>query len=88
MSKVYIIGSKNTDLDNIRLMANTPESSEIILIDKMSDLPDGITEVFSAHKRDIPPIQEVYPIVNIPIFEPQFFPEKRKSHERPYKFHR
>jgi len=88
MTKVYIIGAKHTDIENIRIMANVPESTEIILIDKMSDLPDGITEVFSAHKRDIPQIQEAYPIVNIPIFEPQFFPEKRKSYERPYKFHR
>jgi len=88
MSTIYVIGAGNADISSIRAAARISENTEIILIEKMSDLPDGITEVFSAHKRDTPPINEVYPIVNIPIFEPQFFPEKRKSHERPYKFHK
>ena len=88
MSTIYVIGAGNTELSTIRALASILENKEIILIEKMSDLPDGITEVFSAHKRDIPPINEVYPIINIPRFEPRFFPEKRKSHERPYKFHR
>lgn len=88
MSKIYVIGAVCADISTIRASAKIPENTEIILIEKISDLPDGITEVFSAHKRDIPPINEVYPIVNIPRFEPQFFPEKRKSHERPYRFHK
>lgn len=89
MSKIYVIGAGNTELSTIRALAKVPEDSELILIDKISDLPDGVKLVINAREYKPEPFDPEPFILTAPKrFEDTYFPEKRKSHERPYKFHR
>lgn len=82
MSKVYVIGAKDTDIQKIREIANISNEDEIIFINDMSEIP-----MVDRHKNT--GVKEIIPFINRPVFEPRFFAdEKRKSHERSYKFHR
>ena len=81
MSKVYVIGHFEGDIETIRVAANIPTDTEVICVSSVEEIPIG------ERPKDIVR-NNVYPIVNIPRFEPLFFPEKRKGHQRPYKFHR
>lgn len=82
MTKVYIIGAKHTDLKKIRLMANVPESSEIILVDSREEIP-----IEARVKSDLS-IREIIPFTKLPdLIIPDLHFEKQ-NHKRPYKFHR
>jgi hypothetical protein len=84
MSKVYVIGANSVDIEKIRSRLSVPINTEIIVVEKLSDLPDGIEEVF--HVKDF---GKKIPIDPMPLIEPfQTFNEKRKGHERPYKYHK
>lgn len=78
---VYVIGAKDADIEKIREMTNTPYDCEIILINDMSEIP-------IAARSTKPLVSEIYPIIAMPRFEQTVFPELRKSHERPYKYHK
>lgn len=88
MKIIYVIGA-GTGLDAIekaRRALALSEETEIICIENMEDVP------FKERLKSDPSlIQQIYTIKNlrmaepyIPYFEKQ---EKRKGHERPYKYH-
>ena len=81
MSKVYVIGAKDTDMQRIREITETDNDVEVVLIDSMSEIP-----MEDRHKNI--GVKEIIPFISLPRFEPSFYSEKRKSHERPYKFHK
>ena len=82
MSKVYVIGAKDTDIERIRELTESAKDDEIILIEDMSQIP-------MAERSMKPLVNEIYPIIPTPHFEPHFFSDnKRKGHESPYKYHR
>ena len=81
MTKVYVIGAKDSDMKRIREITETSEDNEIILIDDMSQIP-------MADRRGDVGVKEIFPITMTPRCEQTFFPELRKGHERPYKFHK
>lgn len=86
MSKVYVIGSDETNVRKIteEILADN-KSAEIIFIKDIEDIP------FEERLKSVNPpmIIENYKFINHPdLTSTVFFDKKRKGHERPYKYHR
>lgn len=82
MTKVYVIGAKDSDMKRIREITETSEYTEIILIDDISQIP-------MADRRGDVGVKAIIPFINTPRYDDcTFFPDKKKGYERPYKFHK
>ena len=82
MTKVYIIGAKHSELEKIRLMANVPESSEIILVDSREEIP------MEARSNPTSSIREIIPFTKLPDLIITDLHFEKQTYKRPYKFHR
>lgn len=83
MKKVYVIGSGHINIERIREVTATPTDVEIISVKSLEDIPPEERSEISIIQRDYefraPPI-----LPSVTYFDDR----KRKSHKRPYKFHK
>jgi hypothetical protein len=89
MKKVIVIGTGHLDLEEFKLIHQVPEGVEIIQYEKIEDIP--LEDRYNP--TDISRVISNYELNNVKVPELkahsyEFVNNKRKGHERPYKFHR
>lgn len=90
MKKIYVIGAGENREKALQILKKkfieSGKTVEIVCVESEEDIP--LSERFSSDPSKVQHIHEFKAPVFNPVVEPLYYYEKRKGHERPYKYHR